>query len=206
MRRRPAVDGSSPAGRRAAARRARMKRPSSLPWRVDGDTPASMAAGLDLADPSTVDIALAAIGPVDAVICAGAHAPLTPAPQVSAEIYRAASRAKLVGQIHLVHAALRHVRPGGSITVTTGQFDHGTPGAAVGASVNTALETFVRLAAPEIPRGIRLNVVSPGWASETLSAMGEPPTNGTPVGLIAQMYQSVVIGTANGSVVVDAPA
>ena len=32
-----------------------------------------------------------------------------------------------------------------------------------GALVNAGLEVFVRTAAGELPRGLRLNIVSPGW-------------------------------------------
>lgn len=38
--------------------------------------------------------------------------------------------------------------------------------------VNAALEDFVRAAALEIKRGIRINVVSPLFAVETLASMG----------------------------------
>ena len=46
--------------------------------------------------------------------------------------------------------------------------------------LNSGLEGFVRAAALEAPRGIRVNVVSPPWVSETLRQMGQDPSHGLP--------------------------
>lgn len=156
---------------------------------------------LDLTDPASIDVALAAVGRFHAVVCTGAHGPLTPVVDVSAEVYGSAARAKLLGQVHLVHASLRHLAPGGSITLTTGRFDRTVSGAAVGASINAALETYVAVAAPELPRGVRANVVSPGWVSETLRAAGLPEADGTPAAEVARLYLRAVEGRATGTVI-----
>src|SRR5438552_2741880 len=66
--------------------------------------------------------------------------------------------------------------------------------------VNAALEGFVRAAALEAPRGIRLNVVSPGWVSETLVAMGKDGAAGTPAATVARSYVESVTGTMSGEV------
>lgn len=50
------------------------------------------------------------------------------------------------------------------------------PGSAAVSLVNSALEGFGRAAALEAPRGIRVNVVSPPWVTETLQAMKRPRT------------------------------
>jgi len=156
---------------------------------------------IDLTQPTTIDSALHLIGEVDAVICVAAHGALTPVQDVSATVYDDAIRAKLLGQLHLVHVALRHLSPGGSITLTSGRSDPAMTGAAVGASINIALETYVELAAAELGDRARLNVVSPGWVSETLAAMGRSPVDGTPAAVVAQQFRDIVLGEMTGTVV-----
>ena len=64
-----------------------------------------------------------------------------------------------------------------------------------------ALEGFVRNAAAELPRGLRINLVSPGWISETLQSLGEPAAGGTPAAEVARAYARLVEGTAQGEIV-----
>ena len=54
--------------------------------------------------------------------------------------------------------------------------------------VNLGLEGFVRAAALESPRGIRVNVVSPPWAIETLKAYDLKGMTGLPAERIATAY------------------
>jgi NAD(P)-dependent dehydrogenase (short-subunit alcohol dehydrogenase family) len=89
----------------------------------------------------------------------------------------------------------------GSVTLTAGQIPVGLRGAAGGALVNAGLAAFVPAAAAELPRGLRLNAVSPGWVAESLAAIGEDPAGGTPVDVVAAAYVGLVEGTATGTVV-----
>jgi NAD(P)-dependent dehydrogenase (short-subunit alcohol dehydrogenase family) len=58
---------------------------------------------------------------------------------------------------------------GGSVTVTSGVLARQPmPGGAAISMVNAGLEGFVRGAAAEAPRGVRVNAVSPPWVTETL--------------------------------------
>ena len=98
----------------------------------------------------------------------------------------------------LVRRALAHVRDGGSITLTSGRFARPIPGSSLGHLVNAGLEAFVHAAAVEMPRGIRLNAVSPGWVRETLATLGEDSTPGTPVVEVARFYIDAVERTAHG--------
>jgi hypothetical protein len=99
-----------------------------------------------------------------------------------------------------------HVRDGGSITLTSGKIPVGTRGGAGGALVNAGLEAFVRAAAAEMPRRLRLNVVSPGWVSESLVALGMDASSGTAATDVARAYVETVEGTVNGEVIVPIPA
>ena len=66
--------------------------------------------------------------------------------------------------------------------------------------MNAGLKGFARAAAVEMPRGIRINVVSPPWVSETLQAMGQDPSGGMPATEVARAYVDAVTGTHHGQV------
>lgn len=95
---------------------------------------------------------------------------------------------KLFGKVHLVCQAIRDLQGGGSITLTGGTFDRPMAGGSLGAMVNAGLEAFTEHGAVEMPRGVRLNIVSPGWVSETLESMGLDPSDGTPVSIVSHSY------------------
>ena len=70
--------------------------------------------------------------------------------------------------------------------------------------MNAAVEGFVRAAAIEVGRGVRVNAVSPGWVAETLSAMGRDPSPGLPAAQVAERYLRLIDSDANGTVLVAA--
>jgi NAD(P)-dependent dehydrogenase (short-subunit alcohol dehydrogenase family) len=67
--------------------------------------------------------------------------------------------------------------------------------------VNAGLEGFVRAAALELPRGIRVNVVCPPWITETLIALKMDQSLGMSAAQVAQAYVASVEGTATGQVI-----
>ncbi|MGW5381987.1 short chain dehydrogenase [Nocardia sp. NPDC003963] len=155
-------------------------------------------ARVDMADTATIDRLFAEVGAVDAVVCCAASGGLTPLDARSDTAFWAGLDGKLVGQVDLVRRAAARVRDGGSVTLTSGRFTEPVPGSSLGYLVNAGLEAFVQAAAIEMPRGIRLNTVSPGWVRETLIGLGMDPAGGTPVADIAQLYVDAVEGTVHG--------
>jgi NAD(P)-dependent dehydrogenase (short-subunit alcohol dehydrogenase family) len=77
-------------------------------------------------------------------------------------------------------------------------FERPTPGGSFGALVNAGLDGFVQAAVIEMPRGLRLNVVSPGWVAETLASMGLDGAEGTLAIDVARSYVETVEGTGQG--------
>jgi NAD(P)-dependent dehydrogenase (short-subunit alcohol dehydrogenase family) len=73
-------------------------------------------------------------------------------------------------------------------------------GGAAFSLVNAGVEGFTRAAALEAPRGIRVNVVSPPWVSETLAAMGMDTAPGLPAASVARAYVGSVTGNRTGTV------
>ena len=142
------------------------------------------------------------IGTVDAVVSCAGQAAFNPLPQLSDEDFDLSLRNKLMGQVHLVTLGLNQIRDRGSFTLTSGVLaQEPIVGGAAISLVNSALEGFTRGAAIEMPRSIRINIVSPPWVSETLKAMGQDPSHGTPAAVVAKAYVKSVLGDATGMVI-----
>jgi NAD(P)-dependent dehydrogenase (short-subunit alcohol dehydrogenase family) len=96
---------------------------------------------------------------------------------------------------------LLHIADRGSFTLTSGILSqHPTPGSASISLVNAGVEAFARAAALELPREIRINVVSPPWVQETLQAMGRDPAAGLPASAVARAYVASLEGEMTGEV------
>lgn len=81
---------------------------------------------------------------------------------------------KLMGQINLVLIGRDYANDNGSFTLTSGVLSHDPIRLGACASlVNGALDCFARAAAIELPRGLRINVVSPGLLDESAAALGD---------------------------------
>ncbi|WP_309131446.1 short chain dehydrogenase [Brevibacterium sp.] len=122
----------------------------------------STEPGVDTSDPESISSLLSAVGRVDAIVIAVGSAAFKPVIELTREDYTAAFTSKTLGQIEFVTQGLESLNHGGSITVTTGVLSREpVPTAAAAAMANGAVESFVMAAAPELPRGIRINAVSP---------------------------------------------
>jgi NAD(P)-dependent dehydrogenase (short-subunit alcohol dehydrogenase family) len=165
---------------------------------------------LDLSDPASIREAFtwAGTGPLDAVVCTAgevAFAPLSaihPAP-IGESAYTLGLTNKLLGQVNLALGAREHLVDGGSITLTSGILaEQPIAGGSSASMVNAALEGFVRAAAVELPRGLRINLVSPSILVESLAAFGsffrgfEP----VPAARAALAYSRSVEGIQTGQV------
>jgi NAD(P)-dependent dehydrogenase (short-subunit alcohol dehydrogenase family) len=142
-----------------------------------------------------------ALGAVDAVVSCAGGAAWKPLEELSDADFATSVGYKLMGQVNVVRCGLPHVRDGGSITITSGVLaQRPQTGSAAVSLVNSALEGFVRAAALEAPRGIRVNVVSPGWVTDTLAAMGQDASSGVTPEEVARVYVASVTGDDTGAV------
>ncbi|MDT8911703.1 short chain dehydrogenase [Amycolatopsis sp. PS_44_ISF1] len=153
----------------------------------------------DLTDPASLDALFE--NPADAVVCCAANVPLRPLAELTESQVLEDLHGKLLGQVALARRAADKLNDGGSITLTGGTFTEPFPHSSLGALVNAGLAGFVRSAAADLTRGLRINAVSPGWVSETLEAMGKDGSGGTPVARVAAVYAGLVEGTARGTTV-----
>jgi NAD(P)-dependent dehydrogenase (short-subunit alcohol dehydrogenase family) len=156
---------------------------------------------VDLAVPASIREMYRSTGKLDAVVCAAGLAKFAPLAELRDADFRFCLDNKLMGQVNLVRFGFEHVGDRGSFTLTTGILARSpTPGSAAISLVNAGVEGFVRAAALEAPRGIRVNAVSPPWVSETLQALKMDPSQGLPAAVVARSYVQSVIGTNTGSI------
>jgi NAD(P)-dependent dehydrogenase (short-subunit alcohol dehydrogenase family) len=160
----------------------------------------STAITVDLAEPASIREMYGSVGSLDAVVCAAGQAKFAPLSQLSDADFRYCLDNKLMGQVNLVRLGFEHVTDGGSFTLTTGILARlPMQGGAAISLVNAGVEGFVRGAALEAPRGIRVNAVSPPWVSETLLALKMDPSQGLPAAVVARAYLRSVTGRDNGA-------
>lgn len=128
---------------------------------------------LDLADRHSIEAALAKLGTVDAIVSAAGQVGWAPLLDLTPEQWAFSLSNKLMGQVNLALIGQRHLRDGGSITLTSGVLNHDPVAYGAAASLaNGGIEGFVRAAAVELPRGLRINAVSPGVLVESMDDLG----------------------------------
>jgi NAD(P)-dependent dehydrogenase (short-subunit alcohol dehydrogenase family) len=158
---------------------------------------------VDSTDPASIEKLFREIGKVDGVVTTTGKVHFGPLPEMTVEQFWVGLRDKLMGQINVVLIAQQYMNDGGSFTLTSGILtDEPIREGANATTVNLALEGFVRGAAIELPRGIRINAVSPTVLTESLEAYGPYFRGFEPVTAqrAAQAYLRSVEGAQTGRV------
>lgn len=160
---------------------------------------------VDLMSEDSIRAMFEKVGRVDAVVATAGHVHFGPLAGMTGEQFRRGLDDKLMGQVNLVLLGLEHVSDGGSFTLTSGVLDRDPiRQGANAAAVNAALGGFVKAAAIEMPRGLRINVVSPGLLEESADKYdgffpGHEPVSSARVGLA---YAKSVDGALTGEVII----
>ena len=117
---------------------------------------------MDIEDIDSVRTMYQQVGRVDAVVSAVGHVHFGPVHEMTGEQFMIGVHQKLLPQVNLVLEGINNVNDGGSFTVTSGVTNRDPiPGGSCAAAANGALDGFVKGAAVDMPRGIRINAVSP---------------------------------------------
>lgn len=157
---------------------------------------------VDLASPDSIRAMFQSVGKFDAVVSAAGQAKFGTLDELMDTDYLFSFSNKLMGQANLARIGRQFITDGGSFTLTSGVLSHEPiKGSASISMVNAGLEGFVRAAALELPRGIRVNVISPPWVTETLIARKMDPSHGMPAVHVAQAYLASVEGTMTGQTI-----
>jgi len=160
---------------------------------------------VDMADRASVDAMYAKCGKVDAVVSTAGNVHFGPLRDYTEETFMLGLRHKVMGQINLVLAGLSTVSDSGSFTLTSGVLDRDPIRMGVGAATaNGALGGFVVGAAIEMPRGLRINVVSPGLLDVSVPRYGKwfpghEPVSSKRVGVA---YAKSVEGAITGKIII----
>ncbi|EJN21928.1 MULTISPECIES: short chain dehydrogenase [unclassified Pseudomonas] len=126
---------------------------------------------VDISDSASIRQLFEQTGKFDALICAAGNVTFAPLGEMTGDSFALGLKDKLMGQVNLLLIGREFANDGASFTFTTGVLSHDPiRSGASAALVNGALDSFVRAAAIELPRGLRVNSVSP---TVLLEAMGK---------------------------------
>ena len=160
---------------------------------------------VDLADRASIEAMYASIGSLDAVVSTAGDAHFGPLDAFTTDTFMIGLTHKVMGQVNLVLAGLTAIADGGSFTLTSGVLDRDPiPMGTGAATANGALTGFVTSAAIEMPRGLRVNVVSPGLLEVSVPRYGAWFPGHRPVGStdVALAYRKCVEGAITGQTVI----
>ena len=162
---------------------------------------------VDISDEASIHAMFAKTGKLDAIVSTAGHVHFGPLAAMTGEQFKSGLLDKLLGQVNLALIGQHHLNDGGSITLTSGVLDRDPiRKGANAATVNGGLGAFARSAAIELPRGIRINVVSPGLLEESVKKYegyfpGHEPVSSARVGLA---FAKSVEGALTGQVIIIA--
>jgi len=145
------------------------------------------------------------IGKVDAVVSAVGQVHFGPVHEMSSEQFMTGINRKVLPQVNLVLQGFDYVSDGGSFTVTSGVTNRDPiRGGSCAAAANGALDGFVTGAAVDMPRGIRINAVSPKVLESCRAAYdgffpGHVHVSDEAVGLA---YSKAVEGCLSGQIII----
>lgn len=138
----------------------------------------SGAVMIDMTDPASIAAGFENAGELDALVCCAGRVKFAPLSEIrpagiAESAFSLGLSDKLMGQVNLALIARDRLRDAGSVTLITGILsEHPIVAGSSASMVNGALEAFVRAAAIEFPRGLRINAVSPNLLQESIAEYG----------------------------------
>lgn len=121
----------------------------------------------DISSEAAVERLFKQVANVDAVICAAGDSVTDSLSEITKAQFMIGVQQKLWPQINLVLSGMKYVNDNGSFILISGKMGEFPAKGSSGKSfVNGAINSFVMAAAQEMPRGIRLNVISPAKVSD----------------------------------------
>lgn len=158
---------------------------------------------VDITSQQSVQSLFEKTGRVDAIVSATGNLFFGPLATMTDRDFNQGLQDKLLGQIRLALTGQHYLNDGGSITLISGIVAHEPIAQGVNATtVNAGLEGFVRAAACELPRGIRINLISPTVLTESAAAYDGffPGFASVPAASVAQAYRRSVEGIQSGRI------
>ncbi|MBC1533128.1 short chain dehydrogenase [Listeria seeligeri] len=141
------------------------------------------------------------VGKVDAIVSATGSATFSPLTELTPEKNAVTISSKLGGQINLVLLGINSLNDNGSFTLTTGiMMEDPIVQGASAAMANGAVTAFAKSAAIEMPRGLRINTVSPNVLEESWDRLEAffQGFNPVPAERVARAFEKSVFGAQTG--------
>ncbi|MDB6141033.1 MAG: short-chain dehydrogenase [Pseudomonas sp.] len=124
---------------------------------------------VDISDSDSIRKLFERTGKFDALVCAAGSVTFAALGEMTTDSFTLGLQNKLMGQVNLLLIGREYANDGASFTLTTGVLNREPILSGVSASlVNGALDAFVKAAAIELPRGLRVNSVSPTVITEAM--------------------------------------
>ena len=158
---------------------------------------------LDIKNADSIRQLYQSVGSFDAVVATTGKVHFGDLTQMTADHYSIGLQDKLMGQVNLVLIGMEYINEQGSFTLTSGILESDPIRYGSSASmVNGALNSFVKAAAIELPKEIRINAVSPTVLAESMTAYGDYFRGFMPVSAasVALAYSKSVEGAQTGQV------
>lgn len=143
------------------------------------------------------------IGPFDALVSAAGGGHFGPLEEMRPEDFIKGVNSKLMGQINMVLLGQHYIQPNGSFTLITGVLSDDPVKNSVNlASINSAVNGFVKAAALELINGVRINAVSPGVVEDSPQLFSLFPGH-RPVSMerVVYAYRKSVLGHITGQII-----
>lgn len=157
----------------------------------------------DIRDENSVRKLFKKVGEFDALVTAAGNVHFADFEKMTHDLYQIGLQDKLMGQVNLVLIGREYIKDKGSFTLTSGILARDPIASGTSASmVNGAIESFVQAASIEMPRGLRINVVSPTVLLESMPKLasyfrGFDPV---PANRVALAYSKSVEGLQTGQI------
>ncbi len=159
---------------------------------------------VDVNDETSVNAMFAKLKTVDAVVACTGHSYFGPVATMTPTQFLDGVKDKVMGQVNLVLLGMPHVADDGSFTLTSGILSRDpVRQGSNAAATDGALDAFVIGAAIEMPRGIRINAVSPGLLADAAQKYdgffpGHVPVSNERIGFA---FAKSVEGAINGQII-----
>ena len=158
---------------------------------------------VNIENPETIKTLYQKVGRIDAVVMTTGRVSFLGLSEMTVSDFNVGLNSKLMGQVNCVLMGLEYMNDAGSFTLTSGILNHDPIAAGASAAmVNGGIDGFVTAAAIEMPRGIRINAVSPTVVTEALDVYG-PYFRGyepVPVQRVAHAFSKSVEGLQTGKI------
>lgn len=163
---------------------------------------------VDITDEGSLRALYERVGEFDAVVNTVGACEYAPFTDMTEEQWMSTVMSKQMGQIKLVRVGLDYIKDNGSFTLITGILNvKPIPFAVADAVTSGAIDTFAKVVAHELPRGIRINSINPTVLEEAWDVYGEmmPGFQPVPGALVGKAFARSVDGFITGQVIlVDA--